>query len=109
LQRWDFSVVAARFLEMTEIQRTTWVRVVRENHNFFPCQFVLDALDDKIQMFRLVDEIEIVRPNREDGTEIERPHPFFVECIQQRQRVRADPTLDSSAALAQPCADSFDQ
>ena len=54
----------------------------REYDDLFPGQFVLDALDDDVQMVWFVHIVQIVCLQAENWAEVEGLHPFFVECVQ---------------------------
>ena len=50
-----------------------------EFDHFLACQFILDTLDNRVQMLLLVDKIQVVGPDRENRAHVERPQPVIVE------------------------------
>jgi hypothetical protein len=52
-----------------------------KDYLFLPCQPVLDAPDDDVQVSGPVDEIQVVGADGEDGAELEGLNPLLVERL----------------------------
>ena len=56
---------------------------VSEYHFFFASQFILNALDDDLQMLRFVDEIEVIAADGQNRTKVKAANPVLVKTFQQ--------------------------